>query len=984
MPPKTASELKEQGNEKFKRRLYKEAAELYRKAESIAPREAVYPSNLSAAHYELGDYAASLQAIQRAFENIPSTEDVSPLAIRLSTRLAKVLSHGVRDGSISSEMLKDTSEMLSRISTLAENPDFGQELGAAWKDWRRVESEKERVSRGAAGAKAHLSSLPILRKSANPGIEYFSIGHDNPMSIIDDWGPDVPDPMNLKSLPPSHLSNLSFLFGGVGDARHVFSSIIGLHRAYGRLARDKQSHLNTHLTLLDIHPTALARDLCIFFLLDELILDESDEEAKTETLATLFYVFLGVVIPPYCYEKFRGVVRIALATLQQSPPKLPAWVHVTANAIPSILDALRLWDAEIAGKTTEGMLQNHQEDVAELLQHASELIHEPITVPQGLDPDNVDYKALAALSIHVHQTPDEEVIRHLAPRIGPCPGLNVPRERKLWLKDAREMMLGAMLLASQASGDSADSTPKELKKENSWYDDMSVYVPPGSLRKRHPAFDELWAKVNARKPGTTGNIKGLVQKARTHVLDDWKPNPTLFDRVMAESEFYPLTKFKIIGSVVTQIFEFNDRFGLAASKEDMNDSPCYTTAKVFFTAVANGIKALQGRIKLEVLKGDLIYELASMTLSADHHRPEEFPRAYTRMWLSNVPDYTHGLLNMVLFAAPGLEDVPGAMVAANCLLNSPVWKNDAQFCHQYTLLLPAQVPKFLGCRLVQAGPHKLTKLSRLPTPLPLTQLASHDELKTWLCRVLFSTLISGRTSFGQMDRIHTPNNLTAFIVLVLHLHSVGFPSHWLSGFLSSVLANNLVSDVAPYQGDYPTPTSEHSRRVTQRKVNLEPWHADLEHILVTAYDALPFPIALPQDFASSEADIATYEVEIPAHNVSPAAGLDSHQQTYPVVSLLFYNSRTLYSADDFAENMHSLLEGTFKASADVQIITTIQSLDLTKTSGCCRVSWRMARARTAKMAREGWVMAPFRQDIRRSLLWQPVPAVQWKEQTLEA
>lgn len=212
--------------------------------------------------------------------------------------------------------------------------------------------------------------------------------------------------------------------------------------------------------------------------------------------------------------RFHAVVRIALANLQQSPPKLPAWVHVASTAIPSMLDSLRLWDAEIAGKTTVGMLQNHKENVAELLQHASDLLHEPITVPKGLDPENVDLKALAALSIHVHRTPDEEVIRHLAPRMGPCPGLNLPQERKLWLKDAREMMLGAMLLSSQASGDSSDLTPKELKQEKLWYNDMSVYVPPISLRKRHPAFDELWAKVRARKTGSAGNTKDLVHKVR--------------------------------------------------------------------------------------------------------------------------------------------------------------------------------------------------------------------------------------------------------------------------------------------------------------------------------------------------------------------------------------------------------------------------------------------------------------------------------------
>lgn len=43
------------------------------------------------------------------------------------------------------------------------------------------------------------------------------------MSIIDDWGPqpEEKNPMKLEKLSPSELSNLAFLFGGVGDGKHI-------------------------------------------------------------------------------------------------------------------------------------------------------------------------------------------------------------------------------------------------------------------------------------------------------------------------------------------------------------------------------------------------------------------------------------------------------------------------------------------------------------------------------------------------------------------------------------------------------------------------------------------------------------------------------------------------------------------------------------------------------------------------------------------
>ncbi len=42
-----------------------------------------------------------------------------------------------------------------------------------------------------------------------------------------------------------------------------------------------------------------------------------------------------------------------------------------------------------------------------------------------------------------------------------------------------------------------------------------------------------------------------------------------------------------------------------------------------------------------------------------------------------------------------------------------------------------------------------------------------------------------------------PHNLVAFFALLLHLHRVGFPGHWLSEFLARVLGGSMVSDIEP-------------------------------------------------------------------------------------------------------------------------------------------------------------------------------------------
>lgn len=46
------------------------------------------------------------------------------------------------------------------------------------------------------------------------------------MSIVDDWGPgeDDQDPLHLDHLSMARLSQLNFLFGGVGDGKVLYPS----------------------------------------------------------------------------------------------------------------------------------------------------------------------------------------------------------------------------------------------------------------------------------------------------------------------------------------------------------------------------------------------------------------------------------------------------------------------------------------------------------------------------------------------------------------------------------------------------------------------------------------------------------------------------------------------------------------------------------------------------------------------------------------
>ena len=91
--------------------------------------------------YELGDYQGCFEAICRA-TNLCSQTDVTFL-LRLSTRLAKCLVQGVRNGAVSGEAITGDFEVIDKLKGLASSESTGvtDELQSAWKQWDLVQEE---------------------------------------------------------------------------------------------------------------------------------------------------------------------------------------------------------------------------------------------------------------------------------------------------------------------------------------------------------------------------------------------------------------------------------------------------------------------------------------------------------------------------------------------------------------------------------------------------------------------------------------------------------------------------------------------------------------------------------------------------------------------------------------------------------------------------------------------------------------------------
>ncbi|GAW05069.1 hypothetical protein LENED_006903 [Lentinula edodes] len=946
------SALKEEGNALFKARRFAESAEKYAKAESQTPQDPVFSSNLSAALYELGDYAGCVHAICRAAKKVQALQDDDQeknlvLLQKLSSRLPKAFIHGILIESIDASSLgleddgeKDVLERLRSVGagTSSSNPD--SDTSRLWEQFQRVRDERSAISEvDVVNARHRLADLPIFKKAVSPSKEYYSIGQDEVISLVDDWGalPEEQDPIDLASLSSSQRKNLSFLFAGVGDARHVFGTIIGLKKAHEKLRPAQQKDINVHLTLLDIHPTALARDLCIMMLLDDLI-HNAKTPLEEEILAALFYTYAGVVMPDKCAQRLQKTIQKAHDALTRSEPptQLPSWIHIIPSSIPGLLASLKYWQTIVSSqsRTTRRMVQAHR-PISKKATNSFLTGGHP-----GLDAgfaarmqNNFDSERQAIMN-NINQLPEDmliELIAKAAPT--PCPGRDKPRERAKWIEAGKEMSVDMLTDMNEKAGN--DGVP--------------------------PSMDEVSREME----------------------NTWKPNYSLFDAWFERPprDGYPNLATLDAFQLLQQIHGFNKRKGLFDARSSVDeDCPSFSVVSIFFKAVAEAIKILNGKIMFEFLQGDMCHTLAKMRVGDD--RPFNFPRKFTRMWLSNVPDYTHGPMNMALYILPNLDDRHlYSAAASNCLLNTGIWASPADFCHTYTLLSVADVPRFLGYRVKHMEPVfgliLLTPPSQ-PFPLPLSQLASRVELIHWLSRVLVYTLAPPQSRM-EAFRVMYPNNLVPFLNILLHLQTVGFPSHWLSEFLHDVLHDRLMSTATPYSGTMPTPIIEAKRVVQRRKLFLDPWKVDWENMLSIAHEALPFPIHVAHDSTSDEICITSQdEIGHYQATVGPSGWCFPTQMmrlnTDQCAVLIFIGPKAQYGADWLAKNMAEVLEGWATRKGDVYVLTVVDEMNM----GSSKISWRMRRSRADKMKKEKWTMVPIRFDAREAAA-NPIPSSKWKE-----
>jgi len=309
-------------------------------------------------------------------------------------------------------------------------------------------------------------------------------------------------------------------------------------------------------------------------------------------------------------------------------------------------------------------------------------------------------------------------------------------------------------------------------------------------------------------------------------------------------------------------------------------------------------------------------------------------------------------------------------------LNTDRFRRFGYLCRRYTLLSPTDVPRFLGCRIIngEALGYVLSVGHILSgPPLSTKDLATREELIRWLNRQLVNTLSPGKPHHGTV-RVKAPNNLVAFVNLLVHLCDFGFPAHWISDYIHAILADKVVTNAIPARG-LPIPIGD--RQGADRKLGLGPWLAELENVLASSRKGLPFFVSLPSTdmgivVAAELEDIGKFEARVRSFPELRVIQ-DIFTPFDQTGTLLFWKPSLLSGRSEQALKKEGVkiikeeVDGVLLSGGQISsewngkfvVLTAQESLEQDKSVG-----WRMARRRVERMKKEGWVMMVITSDFR--------------------
>ncbi|CEO97084.1 unnamed protein product (mitochondrion) [Plasmodiophora brassicae] len=790
-----ADDLKAQGNASYREKRFSDAVRAYRAAIDLSPDNAVYRSNLAACYFEMGRYddcidesRRVLDLTQQATASQPeSGTKLTDLRAKNRLRVAKALYFNGK-----------FNECVAELSPLVASPT------ATNRDVRDLYSSAIELARHLADGphvddhRRLLNRFPRYRPPRITNVyEFYPVGHDEATSAMSgafsdgtSVGGDDPNGLRLRqSVPPSEdtrsamwlskmdaqqLGDLSFFFGGVGDARHVFTTLMDVQRQMKAMTRDGEwpasdhpiwSELRVGVVLNDIAIPVLARNLIILYALWELgafTIEQAQSLLDAVELAALIhFVYLSVTMPPYLHDRLMTVID-RLMSLTSSPQEVLPFVRMSTECWNEVKETLRFWRADPFVVSTEDMAHSFTPMAA---------VGDLMSVPDKMNAFVEQHKRTLVDRFEPILSPD------MLAKFG-----------TIVEKDSFVKQIAASLAATPGAalaGCIPESTFISLTK-GLW--------PPAVLAEQDHVIGDVIAAMKDHRPG---QMKELLENVRQHIYRSWKPNVTLVSREWNEHAGRCMFDHDPI-TIVANLFN------VVWMKSPKNPESLFEWSAHFFATVASSVRQLgtHNCLVYEILPGDMNQAFGMVATESESRRSKGLPVAFDRIFLSNVPDYA-GLLPVFIDTAPLLKRTPNSYINCGVMVASCMFHEYGEYaCSATAIPSLRDCERYLGVAL-QSGslmgfdPRWGHAGGKPLLPYDLDDLATQEDLFEWIVRLVLMIAVPPKRDSGMAVREHYPLNLSYVFRTFERLIAIGYPRHWIASNLTRLLENRVVTDTQP-------------------------------------------------------------------------------------------------------------------------------------------------------------------------------------------
>lgn len=346
-------------------------------------------------------------------------------------------------------------------------------------------------------------------------------------------------------------------------------------------------------------------------------------------------------------------------------------LHVGPDTVPAILRAFDFWATNPL--STQKMLQKHEclhydenPVMSDLRSLPGASTHLQNTINQNMAQEREEIKETLQEREEIKETllsmPDDE-LRKCLPSTLPLPYFRAH-------PDEFHDIFHAI------------STGDPLAYEEMLYRTTKVFIPPKKLRSRHPHL-HLAAKRLMREGLCTrdNRVSGSATYPRrrstcltcsSRLTNKWSATGSLTSPLSSVIQYVLFGNAELISQLQDSSFSSIRLFPTGDGYPDLRRDVFETirilemfarrhepdaehsvgvkdgvelfatdVCEMFFGEAAAAVKVMKGRITLEFICGGVSEELAKIRFDEESTRPKDFPRTFTRMWLSNVPYVSH-------------------------------------------------------------------------------------------------------------------------------------------------------------------------------------------------------------------------------------------------------------------------------------------------------------------------------------------------------